>query len=174
MYIVHDINELPIIKLEDLHLLFSKSDRLQFAILSTTFAFTLGIIAYTIPMAAEHIYFFISAPIATFFPSYLIWKLIFKKEKDYKIGNIIVIAIILTVLTHYLNFVILGLGRLICYYLIGNCTDHTGEVESLIGTLTYYSFLRTGISLYYWGVLSLGLYITIGLYVMKRTRITKE
>jgi hypothetical protein len=43
------------------------TDRLKFAIISTITSFILGIIAYSVPMAAEHIYFFISAPIATFF-----------------------------------------------------------------------------------------------------------
>jgi hypothetical protein len=76
-------------------------------------------------------------------------------------------------LTHYLNFVVLGLGRLICYYLTGECADYNGEVESLFGTLTYFSFLRTLISLYYFGLISLGLYILIGIYVMRTSDVNR-
>lgn len=156
-------------------ILFSyESDKFRFAVISTIIAFLLGIIGYKISVAGEHIYFFISAPIATFIPSYLIWNITFQSKKDYKFINVIVIAFILTLVTHYLNFVILGLGRLVCYYLTGNCTDYTGEVESLLGTLTYYSFLRTIISLYYWGPITFGFFILSCLYVLRTAKLIEN
>ena len=48
----------------------TKTDKLRYSIISTIVAFILGLYFYTIPFAAEHIYFFISAPIATFFQVY--------------------------------------------------------------------------------------------------------
>lgn len=147
------------------------TNQLKFAVISTIIAFILGLIIYMISIAGEHIYFFLSAPIATFFPAYFIWKRIFKKSTDYKINNIVGVSVILTIVTHYLNFVVLGLGRLVCYYLTGGCTDYNGEVESLFGTLTHISLLRMLISLYSWGLISLVLYILIGVYMMRTHKI---
>jgi len=145
----------------------SKSKSFQFAFLTTAFAFILGIIAYTIPFASSHIYFFISAPIATFIPAYFIWLKSFKTVNDNKKTKLLSISISLTIISHYLNFVILGIGRLLCNYLTGGCTDYSGEVESLIGTLTYISILQTSISLYYWGILSFSLIFVSGLFIFK-------
>jgi hypothetical protein len=150
---------------------YTKIDKLRYSIISTLVAFVLGLFCYTIPIAAEHIYFFISAPIATFFPSYFIWKWTFKTTKDYKIGNVLSVGLILTLITHYLNFVVLGIGRILCYFLTGNCTDYTGQTESFLGTLTYISWLRMLISLYYFGLVTLVIYSAVGFYVIKTTNL---
>lgn len=62
-------------------LLKSKPDKLRFAILATGIAFVLGIIGYTIPIAANHYCFFVSAPLATFLPAYFAWQLTFSITK---------------------------------------------------------------------------------------------
>lgn len=149
----------------------SKTDKFRFAFYSTISAFIIGIIGYIIPIAADHIYFFISAPIATFFPCYFIWRWAFKTKENYKIWTTIAVGLILTIITHYLNFVVLGIGRTICYYLTGNCTDYTGQTESVLGTLTYISWLRTLISLYYFGLLTFVLFSAIGIYVIKTSKL---
>jgi len=154
----------------NLDLLSSKNDAFRFALFSTIIAFIIGVITYTIPMATEHIYFFISAPIATFLPCYLLWEIAVKRKNDYKISNVILISFGLTIITHYLNFVILGLGRLICYSLTGYCADYNGEVEGIIETLTYTSILRALISLFYWGILTLILFIVTGIYIIKTSK----
>ena len=145
----------------------SKSDKIRFAIISTFFSFISGLIAFSIPIALEHIYFFISAPLATYLPSYWFWKTNIKLEKDYKPLNIILLGLGLTVTVHYFNFVILGIGNILCFYLFGKCTDYTGNVDSLLGALTYISFLRTFFSLYYWGLFTLILFTISGLYVAR-------
>ncbi len=148
-----------------------KPDEVRFAIVSIIFAFLQGIIAYLIPIAAEHICFFISAPLAIILPSYFLWKVTFKSKKNYNLGNVFIVSFFLTLFSHYLNFVFLGLGRLICYNLTGNCTDFIGEVESLFETVTYLSFFRTAISLYYWGLITLIVNILIGLYILRTSKV---
>ena len=149
----------------------TKTDKLRYSIISTIVAFILGLYFYTIPFAAEHIYFFISAPIATFFPSLFLWKWKFKTTKNYKIGNVLSVALILTLITHYLNFVLIGIGRILCYYLTGKCTDYTGQTESLLGTLTYISWFRMLISLYNFGFLTFVIVSSVGIYVMKTSNL---
>ncbi len=141
------------------------SDHARFAILMTLFAFAFGIYLYTIPIAAEHIYFYISAPIATYFPSYLLWKIFLKNKKDYTIGNIIGLSIALTIIVHYLNFVILDIGRL-----IGSIFFKNVESESLFGILTYLSWIRMTVSLYLVGIPTCLLFILVGMYIIKTTR----
>ena len=155
-------------------LLDSYSDKIKFTILSTAFAFIVGLIGYSIPITAEHINFHISAPLATILPSYFVWKKVFKTKSDYKISSLIAVGLILTLITHYLNFVILGIGRLICYQFTGNCTDYTGEVESLLGTLTYFSFLRALITLYKVGIITWFLFITAGIYVKRTSKLNDK
>lgn len=145
----------------------NKTDELRYSVISTIIAFILGLYFYTIPIAAEHIYFFISAPIATFLPSLFLWKWTFKSTKDYKIANILSVSLILTLIIHYLNFAVLGIGRILCYYLTGNRTDLTEQTESLIGTFTYISWLRMRISLYYFGLATFIIISSVGIYVMK-------
>ena len=149
----------------------TKTDKLRYSIISTIVAFILGLYFYTIPFAAEHIYFFISAPIATFFPSLFLWKWKFKTTKNYKIGNVLSAALILTLIIHYLNFVVIGIGRILCYYLTGKCTDYTGQTESLLGTLTYISWFRMLISLYNFGFLTFVIVSSVGIYVMKTSNL---
>jgi len=155
-------------------ILHSKSDKIRFAYISTFFAFISGLIAFSIPIALDHIYFFISAPLATYLPSYWFWKTNIKSEKDYKPLNIILLGLGLTVTVHYFNFVILGIGNILCFYLFGKCTNYAGNVDSILGTLTYISFLRTFISLYYWGLFTLILFIISGLYVARTSKKNKH
>ncbi len=148
----------------------SKSDAFRFASISAACAFLVGIKGYTISIAADHIYFFISAPIAAFLCSYVFWRLTFKSFKDYKTLNVIALALILTVVTHYLNFVILGLGRLVWYHLTGNGADYSGQVDSLFATITYVGYFSTLISLYYFGLISYILFVLSGLYILRTTK----
>jgi hypothetical protein len=147
-------------------------DKYRFAFWSTILAFIIGFICYQIPISSEHIYFFLSLPIATFIPCCFIWKLTFKSPNDYKVGNVVMIGLILTIICHYLNFVVLGLGRLLCNSLTGGCTDYTGPKESILGILTYETFLRMLISLYKLGLITWIIFIIIGIYVIKTTKST--
>ena len=152
-----------------------KTDRFRFSIISTIFAFIIGLICYFIPIAAEHIYFFLSAPISTFISCYFIWHWTFKSNNDYKIGNVVMIGVILTFICHYLNFVLLGFGRIICNYLTGNYADYTGQTESILGTLTYITFIQILISLYKLGLITWIMFIIVGIYVIKTsTSINKK
>ena len=155
-------------------ILSSTIDILRFTYISTFFAFFFGIYWYSIPIASEHIYFFISAPIATFFPCYFIWKWKFKTKEDYKIGNVIEVALILTFITHYLNFVVLGIGRVLCHFFTGKCTDYTGQTESVLETLTYVSWLRMLISLYYFGLVTLIIFSVIGISIIKTSKLLND
>ena len=105
------------------------------------------------------------------FPSLFLWKWKFKTTKNYKIGNVLSVALILTLITHYLNFVVIGIGRILCYYLTGKCTDYTGQTESLLGTLTYISWFRMLISLYNFGFLTFVIVSSVGIYVMKTSNL---
>lgn len=142
-------------------------DHVKFATITTLVAFILGLYWYTIPFAADHIYFFISAPIATYFPSLLAWKLTFKSQNGFKIGRVIGLSVMLTLLCHYLNFVVLGVGRLIESLFSDNV-----EGESLFETVTYISWLRMTISLYHVGLITLILFVLTGVFVIKSS--TKE
>lgn len=148
-----------------------KIDNLRYSVISTMVAFVIGLYCYYIPIAGEHIYFFISAPIATFFPSYFIWNWTFKTTKDYKIGNILSVALILTSITHYLDFVVLGIGRELCYLLIGKYTDYISQPESFLSTLTYLSWGRMLISLYYFGLVTFVTFSVVGIYIMKTSNL---
>lgn len=150
------------IKLSDFRQL---SDYARFATLMALFAFVFGIYWYTVPIAAEHINFYISAPIATYFPSYLLWKIFLKSKKDYTIGNIIGLSILLTIIVHYLNFVTLGIGRL-----IGSIFFKNVETEPFLDTLTFISWLRMAISLYYVGIVTCILFVLTGLYIVKTAK----
>lgn len=144
----------------------SKPDKLRFATLTSIFSFVLGIIAYLTPITSEHFYFFISAPLATFIASYFAWHITFKTNEDYRTGNVVAIGILLTVASHYLNFVLLGLGRFIAYHITGNST-YVGASDSLASILIYISFFQTIISLYYFGIITIALFIFSGLIVMR-------
>jgi hypothetical protein len=148
-----------------------KTDSIRFAFISANLAFILGIIFYLIPRASEHIYFFVSAPIATFFSCYYIWMWTFKTTKDYKIANVVMAGLLLTVICHFLNFVLLGFGRSISNFLTGN---YTLETESFLGTLTYFSFIRTLVSLYTFGVFTWIMFTMTGIYVMKTSKSVKK
>lgn len=137
-------------------------DNSKFAIIMSFVAFLFGLYWYTIPMAAEHIFFFISAPIATYFPSLIGWKITFKSSKDYKIGNLIGLSVILSPIVHYINFVVLYIVRL-----FQSVFSQYVETETLLGSLTYLTFLRMMISLYLVGLITVLTFILTGIYVFK-------
>ena len=145
------------------------SDHYRFSVISTFVAFILGLYWYTIPIAAEHIYFFVSAPMATFYPCLLMWRKTFKTKNDSRIRNVFALAFFLTLITHYLNFVILGIGQLII-----NWFWQTEPPESIIETITYTTWLRMLISLYYFGFITFILFLIIGIYTIKTSKIEKE
>lgn len=146
------------------------TDDLRFANYTTIVAFITGLVAYSIPMAAEHIYFFISAPLAAWLTGYLIWKFVFKRATDYKTGNLIGVAVVVIPFIHFLNFLILNFGRIICYHLTGSCVDYSGHPLS-ISEAFLFSFPQTLISLYKIGWITLPAFIFIGIYVLKTSKI---
>ncbi|MBK8874611.1 MAG: hypothetical protein IPN13_12080 [Bacteroidetes bacterium] len=133
-------------------------------------AFLVGIYGYTVSIAGEHIYFFVPAPIAAFIVSGLMWKWTFKQKDDYKVGNVISMGLIGVPIIHYLTFVLMGLGRFICYYLTGKCTDYSGKHESIIFVMSI-SIIQSLISIYKIGILTVPSGILIGLFTMRKSKL---
>lgn len=148
----------------------SQKDRLKYGWLSALFAFMFGIYGYTLSFAGEHIYFFIPAPIAAFIVNYLLWHWTFKTKSDFKMGNVVSIGIIGVPVIHYFTFLLMGFGRIICYRLTGNCTDYTGQPDSIPGVLGF-SVVQMLIAIYKTGIITFPIGIAIGIYVLKTSKV---
>ncbi len=151
----------------------SEKDWFKYGLASSVFAFLVGLYGFTVSIAAEHIYFFVPAPIAAFIVSGLMWKWTFKKKDDYKVGNVISVGLIGIPIIHYLTFVLMGLGRIICYYLTGNCTDYTGKPDNILYVMSS-SIIQSLITIYKLGIITLPSGILIGLYIMKKSKLTNK
>ena len=147
-------------------LLNSQSDKIRFTLISTFFAFILGIYWYTIPIAAENMYFFISAPIATFICSSFGWTWMMKSKKSYTLGNVSALSIIITIVAIFINWEVLAIGR----RLTGDHIDYHGVSESIYETFIVTPLFNTYLSLFYVGWVGLILFIMVGMYVIKTSK----
>lgn len=147
------------------------NEKSMFATLTTSAAIVISVIFSLQLFAAEHIAFFISGPLVTFPLSYLFWQWTFKNDSEKSIPLMLGMSFVLTFCIYYFNFVALGVGRFICYYTTGGCTDYAGNVKSLFATFTWVSIIRTFIALYYLGLISWALIFGIGLFVMKNKKL---
>ncbi|MBK6642368.1 MAG: hypothetical protein IPG39_14650 [Bacteroidetes bacterium] len=151
----------------------SRKDWFKYGLVSAVFAFLVGLYGYSLSIASDRICFFIPAPFAAFLVNGLMWKWTFKKEEDYKVGNVISIALIGTPIIHYFTFVLLGLGRIICYELTGDCTDYSGKPESILSVLSY-SFFQALITVYKSGIITIAIGILIGYFILKSSKFDNQ
>lgn len=147
----------------------NQSDCFKFAVIVTFIAFLIGIYLYTIPIAGKSLLFFISAPAATFFPSYLGWKRTFKSQKDYEFWELVGLSVFLTFVVHFLIFLILDVISV-----LGSLFTRSDVLSTLIGSLTYMAAIRMVVSLYYFGLLSVAIFVLVGLYIFMNAKNIKE
>ncbi len=129
----------------------------QFALLLSFVMFLLGIYWYSVPIASNHLLFFISAPLASYFPAKLLWKITFKHKKHYTYFNLIGLSVILTMISIYLNFFILDIIEFIKHQ----------QIETLLNSITLFSMLRIFIAIYYIGLISIASIFITGLFIFK-------
>ncbi|MBK9317541.1 MAG: hypothetical protein IPM91_01030 [Bacteroidetes bacterium] len=147
----------------------SQKDSLKYGWLSALFAFSQGSMAILFHLPRTYL-FFIPAPIAAFFVNYLLWHWTFKEKADYTTGNVISIGIIGIPVIHYFTFLLMGFGRIICYRLTGNCTDYTGQPDSIPLVLVT-SVVQMLIAIYKTGIITFPMGIAIGIYVLKTSKV---
>ena len=107
----------------------------------------------------------IAAPISAFLIGGLFWKLIIKGKLTKT--RVIVTGILTGTISHYLTFLLLGIGYNICYWTTGNCTDSFGEPPANILLMFGGAFLLSFFSLLFFGWLTVPYAIITGL-ILKR------
>lgn len=138
-------------------------DYKQFAFLMTLIIFIFGIYWYSIPIAASHLPFYISAPLATYPTSKILWKIIFKKSRDYTYLNLLGLSVILTIISTYLNFLILDIIELI----------KTGKINPLLNSISITAVIRMFVSFYYVGILNIFLAFFVGMIIFMTSKHTR-
>ncbi len=72
------------------------ADRVRFAAYTTTPGLLLGVYLFTVPLAAGHVYFFISLPLAVWVSAWFGWKLAMKPEDRHSLLTLLGLSIWLT------------------------------------------------------------------------------
>ncbi len=93
--------------------------------------------------------FLITAPLAAFLTGIVAWKILVNHSVSWI--RIISAGLISSILSHYLCWLLTGIGFLICYYLTGGCTDSLGNPPSGITEQFTGSFSMTLFSLCFAG-----------------------
>ena len=136
---------------------------------STSYAFycalgslVIGVIGSMTSIAAEHLPFFLTAPLSTYIVAWCFWKLTISTEEKRVLLLACFLSVFVTLFSYYLNFVLLGL-----IYGVEDYISSEPISESILGTFTYISLTRTLIALYLVGIYSLILNTLAGYLVLK-------
>lgn len=143
------------------------NDKLKFAILNgVAGAIAGGFLAIWSPTSGYWI-FGIGAPIAAFSCAYFFWHQFTRKENRPSNSKLFIIGLLSGSVSHYLCWIILGVGMNICYSTTGNCTDSLGSPPIDLLSLPYVSLNFSLLSLLFLGWITVPVSIGIGFLVRK-------
>ena len=123
--------------------------------------------AYTAFTAIGNGYFVaaIAAPLAFFLTGGLLWKLIVKKKID--VVQILITGLLTGTISHYITFIILGIGVNICYWTTGQCTGSLGEPPASIISMITGAFAFSFFSLLFFGWITTPASVIIGFFLKR-------
>ena len=131
----------------------------RYATICSLMAFIVGAWAWSYPIAAEHIPFFLSAPPAGYVASRLCWRGFRAMRISFPETGIMT-GLFTALLAQYFNFALLGAG----YWLLDVASGSPREAP-LWERLTWIAALQTAVSLWYTGLATISATIFAALYV---------
>lgn len=139
-------------------LIIDRPGRVRFTAYTAALGLLLGGYLYTVPFAADHMYFFISLPLAAAVSAWFGWKWASNPKDRYTLPHIVGLAVLLTIASTWLNWVILG----VVHNMMGN-----GWSGSWRAAIVYIPTVQTALSLWMMGWLGILLYSVCAWLVVK-------
>jgi hypothetical protein len=139
-------------------LIIDRPDRVRFTAYTAALGLLLGGYLYTVPFAAEHMCFFISLPLAAAVSAWFGWKWSTDSKASYTLPHILGLAVLLTLASTWLNWVILGA--------VQKLMDNSWS-PSWLAAVAYILIVQTALSLWMMGWLGILLYSICAWLVVK-------
>lgn len=128
---------------------------IQYGALSAIVGLAIGLFLYLSSGKGSisiELYVALTAPIASFATSFLIWYYFFEKHLDSSIFIWTIISILNVVLAHHLSFYLMLIPQNICYHIFGGCKGSLNDPPMnlinglyLVLPMTFFSILIFGI-----------------------------
>ena len=137
----------------------------KYGILNAIVGLAIGIFITCYSIGNGYWIFVLGAPLAAFLSGSIIWKYFLKNDNT--ISKPIIVGLLTGSISHYLCWIILGIGQNICYWTTGGCTSSLGDPPISIFSVFGYGIGTTIISLIMFGWITILSSIGIGLYMRK-------
>jgi hypothetical protein len=122
---------------------------IKYGIINAVLGLIVGIFLSLTAIGDGYYVFAVVAPISAFLTGGLFWKILVKNNAS-KI-KVIFTGLLTGIISHYITFVLLGIGANICYWSTGNCTDSFGDPPASIFLSLAGAFLLSFFSLLFFG-----------------------
>ena len=130
----------------------------KYGLINTLIGFVIGIFLAVIAIGSGYSIFIFAAPLAIFITGYYAWKLIVRP--DSKTYIFVLTGLLTGSVSHIVTFLIIGFLQLLCYLILGGCTnsleDPPGNVFSLIPGSFFLSFFS--LMLFGWITISFAIF----------------
>jgi hypothetical protein len=143
---------------------------MKFGILNAAAGLLIGLYVQYTATGDGYFVFVAGAPLAAFLAGALFWKWLIRPDGPIAVGRVILVGLLTGTVSHYLAFLLVGIGMNLCYWTTGGCVGSLGdEPASIVAMLTGalgFSFF----SLLFVGWISVPVSIAIGLILRARSQ----
>ncbi len=138
---------------------------IKYGLLNSLIGLVIGVYIAITATGNGYSVFGIAAPIAAFITGGLFWKLIVKQNWDSI--RIFIAGLLTGIISHYITFLLLGVGMNICYWTTGECTSSLGDPPGSILSMLTDGLAFSFFSLMFFGWITAPSSVIIGL-ILKR------